>query len=94
MEFTSVVLYEKQLVYYNVFSKDGWTYTARLLQCSDALSSWPPLEVQLYKEGVCWRGNAEDSLVRCLGFDIDRQFSLKADSVLWLNLAKSEWSYQ
>lgn len=94
MEFTSVVLYERQLVYYNVFSKDGWTYTARLLQSSDALSSWPPSEVQLYKEGVCWRGNAEDSFVRCLGFDIDRQLSLNSNSVLWLNSAESAWSYQ
>ena len=94
MEFTSVVLYEKQLVYYNVFSKDGWTYTARLLQCNKQFTSWSPLEVQLYKEGLCWRGDAEDGFVRCLGFDIDRQLSLHAGSTLWLNLSESAWSYQ
>jgi len=87
MEFTSKVLYEKQLVYYNVFSKDGWTYTARLLQCNHPFSTRPPVEVHLYKEGVCWRGNAEDSLVWCLGFDVDRQLLLDTGSTR-LNPAK------
>jgi hypothetical protein len=94
MEFTSVVLYEKQLVYYNVFSKDGWTYTARLLQCNYNLTTWPPLQIELYKEGLCWRGNAEESLVRCLGFDIDQKLSSVLPHTFPLNTATENWSYR
>ena len=93
MEFTCVVLYEKQLVYYNVFTKDGWTYTARLLQRNTHFAS-PPPEVHLYKEGLYWQGNAESSLIKCLGFEIDNKYSTALSYESSLNLVQSGWSYR
>lgn len=92
MEFTCVVLYEKQLAYYNVFTKDGWTYTARLLQYNKQKLT-PPPEVHLYKEGLHWRGDSESSLVKCLGFEIDNKYTNTLSHHFDLNPKQSAWSY-
>jgi hypothetical protein len=91
MEFTSVVLYRKQLVYYNIFSKDGWTYTARLLGCKELTPPLPPFEVHLYKEGLCWRGSTDEDLLNCLGFEIDRKLPLVLKEESYVATDQQPW---
>lgn len=81
MEFTSTVLYQKRLTYYDIHSKDGWTYTARLLNPDHLFQPSPPAEVQLYKEGLIWYGNADPELVHYLGKDIDHKLPYYLNSV-------------
>lgn len=70
MEFKSAVLYSDRLAYYDVASVDGKTFTATLIKYKDHHNQ-PPRYVQLYKEGMRWQGDADEELVRFLGFDID-----------------------
>lgn len=69
MEFTVAVVYHDNMVYYNVFQTDGSVYEARLLKSKD--HPQPPQQIQLYKDGQQWHGNADDDLIQFLGYDID-----------------------
>jgi hypothetical protein len=77
MQFRSVGLYRDHMVYYNVFTEDGWHYQAELLKCKGQLMPPPPRQIHLRKEGMRWQGNADEELVRFLGFDIDQQLKRK-----------------
>ena len=73
MEFTSTVLYNQELSYYHVASRDGQTFKARLLSDASNLSSAPPREVVLQKKDGCWECNGDEAVVHFLRFDIDRK---------------------
>ncbi len=77
MQFRSVGLYRDHMVYYNVSTEDGWHYQAVLLKCKDNPVPPPPPLIHLRKEGMRWQGNADEELVRFLGFDIDQQIKRK-----------------
>ncbi len=75
MEFTSMILYGKDLTYYNVATRDGQTFTARLLQYNGSPYTAPPKEIVLQKEGDQWCGNADEDILHFLGFDINRRLN-------------------
>jgi hypothetical protein len=77
MQLKCVVLYQDHMVFYSVFTEDGWHYQAVLLKCKDHPVPPPPSQISLRKEGMCWHGNADEDLVRFLGFDIDQQLKRK-----------------
>jgi hypothetical protein len=81
MEFTSTVLFNEELTYYNVATRDGQTFHARLLAAKDSLTAQPPKEVVLCKKGDQWECNADEDILYFLRRDIDRRLQEKADLV-------------
>ena len=73
MEFTSTVLYNKTLTYYNVTTRDGHTFKARLLSDTGTLSVTPPREVVLRKKDGQWESGSDEAVVHFLRFDIDQK---------------------
>jgi hypothetical protein len=73
MEFTSTVLYNQELTYYHVATRDGHTFKARLLSDTGSLSVQPPKEVVLCKKGDQWECNGDEAVLHFLRFDIDRK---------------------
>lgn len=78
MEFTSTVLYNQELSYYHVASRDGQTFKARLLNDTGTLSATPPREVVLQKKDGRWESNADEAVLHYLRFDIDRRLKERA----------------
>lgn len=79
MEFTSTVLYKQQLAYYNVLTRDGKTFIARLLN-GKLFSLQPPHEVVLEWDGNQCKGIADDDVLYFLRFDIQKRFGLQSSS--------------
>lgn len=73
MEFTSTVLYNQELSYYNVASRDGQTFKARLISDASTLTAAPPREVVLQKKDGEWQYSGDEAVVHFLRFDIDRK---------------------
>jgi hypothetical protein len=81
MEFTSTVLFNEELTYYNVATRDGLTFHARLLAANESLAAQPPKEVVLCKKGNEWECNADEDVLYFLRRDIDRRLQDKGASV-------------
>ena len=77
MEFTSTVLYGEELNYYNVLTKDGCTFKARLLSDKLLQNNSAPKEIVLEKNGDQWTGNADDAILYYLRFDINQRLNNK-----------------
>lgn len=77
MEFTSTVLYNEELTYYNVATRDGHTFHARLLAANESLAAQPPKEVVLQKQGDQWESSADEDVLYFLRRDIDRKLQEK-----------------
>lgn len=73
MEFTSTVLFNEELSYYNVATHDGRTFKARLFSENSSSSARPPKEVVLQKNGDQWESTAEEEILYYLRFDIDQK---------------------
>lgn len=73
MEFTSTVLYQNELTYYNVLTQDGCTFKARLINNKDLPFTEAPKEVVLEKRGDEWVGNANEDILYFLRFDINQR---------------------
>jgi hypothetical protein len=78
MEFTSTVLYNEELTYYHVATRDGHTFKARLLSDKGDAAAQPPKEVVLQKNGDQWECNADEDILYFLRFDIDRRLKASA----------------
>ena len=70
MEFTSRVLYNTDFTYYNVLKLDGEKFKARLL---DGVESTLPKEIVLEKNGDRWVGDADETILHYLNFDINKK---------------------
>lgn len=75
MEFTSTVLFNEELSYYNVATHDGHTFKARLISENSSSTAQPPKEVVLEKKGDQWECNADERISYYLRFDIDRKLN-------------------
>ena len=76
MEFTSTVLYQQEMAYYNVLTNDGLTFKARLLS-QDGDQAFFPKEIILQRVNHQWVGNADEDLIHYLTFDISRMVKLE-----------------
>lgn len=80
MEFTSTVLYNQELTYYHVATRDGHTFKARLLSDTGTQSARPPKEVVLQKKDGQWECNGDEAVLHFLRFDIDRRLQERAQA--------------
>ena len=78
MEFTSKVLFEEDLTYYNVRKVDEITFVARLLDYPDFHATSSPREIVLKKSGERWIGNADEVTLHYLNYDINKRMELAA----------------
>ena len=73
MEFTSTVLFNEELSYYNVATHDGRTFKARLFSDNSSSTARPPKEIVLERNGDHWESTAEEEILHYLRFDIDQK---------------------
>lgn len=80
MEFTSTVLYNQELKYYNVTTRDGHTFKARLLSDTGSSTVAAPKEVVLQKKDGQWECSGDEAVLHFLRFDIDRRLKDRAQA--------------
>jgi hypothetical protein len=80
MEFTSTVLFQDNFIYYNVITRDGQTFVARLLDSKIVTSPSPPTEITLKWTGQNWVSAANEDLLYFLSFDIKERQALNVSS--------------
>ena len=71
MEFSTTVIYSKQLAIYTIKSQDDQYFTAKLVKVSGRGEPRPPALIELHREGRKWYGSCEPGLVRDIGSDIE-----------------------
>ena len=80
MEFTSTVLFQDNFIYYNVMTRDGQTFVARLLDSKIETTPSPPTEITLKWNGQNWVSAANEDLLYFLSFDIKERKALNVST--------------
>jgi len=76
MEFTSRVLYDEDLTYYNVLKINEEKCKARLLDYYGYKPALLPKEIALEKKSDRWVGDADETILHYLNFDINKKLEL------------------